>query len=152
MKLTVKISGLAQTTLNMSRRSGMVRAEAPRAIRDTLTDVFRDVQDSFDQSRQIGGSAWKPLAASTLAQKRRLGFSSKPLIRNRGLQKNWNIKVAGMVGTLELLATGKKGVPYGVYQHDGTGRIPSRKFTPTETVIRRHLQDAFKRLAQQVAQ
>lgn len=107
------------------------------AIRRALVDIFREVQGNFASSGQMGGAAWKPLGAATLAQKRRQGYSSKPLIRTGNLRQAWDIVMGTAKGKLESQAN------YGAYHQHGTKHIPARPFVPKEARLRdyalRHL-------------
>lgn len=71
---------------------------------------------------------WAPLAASTLRQKARKGYSSKPLITTGAaltLQRSflafWTAALAG-IGTE---------VPYSIYHERGGGFLPQRPMLPT---------------------
>mgnify|MGYP001617013891 CR=1 FL=1 len=144
--MKIQVTGLLEAVRANRARAARLVGGTPRALRDALTDTLRDVWTSFDQQRQVGGRGWAPLARGTLRQKLRLGYSPKALIRTGALRQGWEIQVRGNTGTLRATATGKRGVPYGVYQHEGTRTIPARPFTPTEAVVRAHARAAFQRL------
>lgn len=88
---------------------------------------FKSLVDrSFIESRAPDGGAWAPLAPSTLTQKRREGYSPKPLVRRgaRGLQGS------------TVVEPFKRGIrfgankPYAGYHQFGTEDMPARPFLP----------------------
>lgn len=98
-----------------------------------MAERFKSLVDaSFLESRSPAGTAWKPLAASTLKQKRRNRHSPKPLIRSgaRGLQGQVSVEAVG--NAVHFRVPGLVG--YGRYHQTGGGFLPRRAFLPFDGV------------------
>mgnify|MGYP001575064033 FL=1 len=129
MTIKLVVKGISAALKRNDVRSKALRAAWPRAIHRTLTDVFERVQAAFESS----GPGWKPLAARTLAWKRKHGYSSKPLIRRGAFRQGWDIAVSGTKGRL------KSHVNYGAYHQAGTRHLPKRPVVPKDATLRQIL-------------
>ena len=104
------------------------------------TRVFRQIARTFNASGSFEGrDAWKPLAISTLAWKRKHGYSSKPLIRTGDLRQHWDIQL----GTNKVTVISAES--YSGFHEHGTKRIPARPFLPTKTEATALAIEAFSR-------
>lgn len=90
--------------------------------------LFGDMMRNFDDEGTMFGEPWEPLAMSTLKQKQRLGYSSKPMIRT-GFLRN----TAWSNATQEFAAVGFL-ADYASY-HDDT----DDKYSPSARLPRRRL-------------
>lgn len=99
-------------------------------------DVLAFVADNFQTEGLAGGSGWRPLAASTIARRRKGGRAG---LRDRILQDTGRLKQSFIPGRPENVFRqfGGKGVDVGTtlryapYHEFGTSRIPQRKMLPT---------------------
>lgn len=100
--------------------------------RKVAIQFFSFVQKNFTQSGALQPAGWRPLAPGTLAEKKRKGYSSKPLVRTGNLRQSFLMfsdnDQAG-VG-----AAASFGVDYAKVHEEGSedGRIPQRKMLPPE--------------------
>lgn len=96
--------------------------------RQLATQLYGWVLRNFQQSGALQSPVWRPLAASTLKQKQRKGYSGTPLIRTGHLRQSfrqfYDNDQAG-VGTE---------VPYSQYHETGTRTIPQRAMLPSQEV------------------
>lgn len=113
------------------QRLGVVQREAGnRRVpnRQLATQLYGWVQRNFQASGGLQNPAWRPLAASTLKQKQRQGYSSQPLLRSGHLRQSF----------LQFYDNERAGVgsevPYSQYHETGTNRLPQRAMLPPEPV------------------
>ncbi len=98
-----------------------------RIIRDAAKDKIGHYQHSVNGSSISGWPDWAPLAASTEAEKARLGAPlGAPLLRHGDLYISIDYQVATSV--LEGTATVGTPLEIGLYQELGTKTIPPRPF------------------------
>jgi phage gpG-like protein len=86
--------------------------------------VFRN----FRAGGTLQTPSWAPLAASTLKQKARLGYSSTPLIRTGHLRQSFR-----PFADNDTAGVGSE-VPYSQYHETGTARLPQRSMLPPKAV------------------
>jgi phage gpG-like protein len=82
---------------------------------------------AFSQSKSPLGEAWRPLAPSTVARRRK--GSAKPLIDTGLLRKS--VSVRGEKQTIAFGVTGSA-AEYAPYHQFGGSKIPRRAFLPTD--------------------
>lgn len=95
--------------------------------RKVAIQFFSFVQRNFAQSGALVESGgWRPLAPSTIAQKKRLRYSSRPLLRTGALKNSFM-----MFSDNDQAGVGS-GVEYSEYHEVGgrAGRPPQRKMLP----------------------
>jgi len=95
--------------------------------------VDRWIQKNFDEQGRLamGGSGWRPLAAQTLAMRRKgFGTGSAKILQDTGtLKKKWkHLWTAG-------LAKVQSGVDYARHHHYGMYGLPVRRILPTDKQI-----------------
>ena len=119
--LEIKISQKGLQKVQVDLRGTIANASNLRPpLMKSVNDMIRSIHNNFQESGRP--EKWTPLAASTLKQKRRLGYSSKPLIRTGALRNSVTGSVRG-----NLLAIGTS-VEYAKFHQLGTKFIPSRPF------------------------
>jgi len=99
-------------------------------------DILAFVADNFQTEGRSGGAGWKPLAASTIARRRKGGRAG---LRDRILQDTGKLKQSFIPGQPENVFRrfGGRGIDVGTtlsyapYHEFGGGRIPQRKMLPT---------------------
>lgn len=122
-----------------------VKTEALERMADDIDDAVKRAMDlspvtkpaaerlrgiitlSFSQSRSPLGEAWRPLAPSTVARRRK--GSAKPLIDTGLLRKSVSVR-----GEKQAVAFGVSGsaAEYAPYHQFGGSKIPRRAFLPTD--------------------
>ncbi len=138
--IQISVKGLSETIRAFERRGKLVKGGTQTALRQALIDVQRDIWTGFDESRQVGGTSWKALKASTVAWKRKHGYSPKPNIRTGALRQYWSMTVTGTRGVLRSSAINKKGRPYARHVND------LRPIIPTEEAVQDRATAAFQRM------
>lgn len=79
---------------------------------------------------------WEPLAASTLAQKRRRGFPPDILVRTGALQRSLSIRPFSIERiTPRTMSVGTR-ISYAHFHQSGTRRMPSRILLSADSVAR----------------
>lgn len=73
------------------------------------------------------GTPWKPLAASTLAEKARLGYPLAPLVRTGALRRDLSMRPLGIESySQQSMAAGTR-IHYAHWHQEGTRKMPARK-------------------------
>lgn len=132
--MILSVKGINTARSKMLRRARNIRNT--RGVNGRIiTDWFKAVQVNFQTS---GGGhkppkRWKPLKPATLAQKKKQGYSSKPLIRTGTLRQQWLTQADSRGGKLTSTARAKGGTNYGMVHEKGSKKrnIPKRKILPT---------------------
>lgn len=117
---------IARTIRTMDRRA------------DDLTSVWRKVGSRIARgnSRQFStkgayyGTPWKPLAASTQAQKLRQGWPRAPLVRTRAMKLSFTGRPMGIEIYRAHSATFGSDLKRSVWQQEGTRRNGKRHIPP----------------------
>jgi hypothetical protein len=95
----------------------------------------------------IGHELWKPLAASTVAEKTRLGYvghvsATDPLLRTGSMRGSIRVLVEGLT---EVVGSGEK---VALWQEMGTHKIPPRPFLAKAAINSLpHAKDVFGEIA-----
>ncbi len=110
--------GFDKITVDLGKISERSSDLSP-ALKQGRLVMLASVNKNFAQS---GRPAWAPLRPATLKQKKRLGYSSAPLIRNGQLKRS----IAGKV-TRNSLRIGTA-VPYAKFHQLGTSKMKARPF------------------------
>ncbi len=102
-------------------------AETPIAAAGALTETMEALK--VEARAYIGHELpeWPPLAASTVAEKERLGYvghvsETDPLLRTGHLRESIEVSIDGLTGVLGSTE------PVALWQELGTSRIPPRPF------------------------
>jgi len=96
--------------------------------RQLSIQLYGWVLRNFQQGGALQSPAWRPLAASTLKQKQRKGYSSKPLERTGHLRQSFRSFYDN-----EQAGVGSE-VPYSQYHETGTRTLPQRAMLPPQNV------------------
>ena len=103
----------------------MIRRETT-VLRRVAEQVQRDAKAKFGEYQEggLGYLDWAPLAASTVAEKERLGFAppDKPLLRTGRLRDSIDIRVDESAGEAQVGSN----EDVMVWQELGTDRLPPR--------------------------
>lgn len=98
---TAKIQGFIERSVDLSM-----------PMKRAAVLMMRSIQANFDNSGRP--TTWTPLAQSTLRQKQRLGYSSKPLIRTGALRQS----IAPQSSKMSMVLS--TAIPYGaIHQYGG---------------------------------
>ena len=90
--------------------------EGRKILRDEFAEVFRSE----------GYGEWAPLAESTLAQKRRMGYPDDILVATGALKRSY-LALRGIRRTKFTLSYRPPAdVGYAIYHEEGTSRMPAR--------------------------
>ena len=108
----------------------LVAATNDRRIpnRQLSVQLYGWVMRNFQQSGGLQSPVWRPLAASTLKQKQRKGYSGTPLIRTGHLRQSFR-----PFSDNEQAGVGSE-VKYSQYHETGTRTIPQRAMLPPQNV------------------
>ena len=97
---------------------------------------------------------WKPLAASTVAQKRREGLDNGILRRTGKLYRAYTGGSGASISISDTRFAYDVSVPYAIYHEDGTSRIPQRQVfgqVVRSKTFQRNLIIAAERYVQRIA-
>lgn len=137
-----------QTVADSQMRAAVRRLGKTETVnRQVSAQLYGWVIRNFDAAGRMQFPPWKPLAASTLAQKARLGFSLQPLMRTGNLRQSfigfYDDKVGGVGARASFILQGRR-FDYAVAHQEGTERIPARPMLPPEDYVRRVARAAFE--------
>ena len=108
------------------RQAALARLDEP--VERSLEALRETVRAAFDSEGATAGAAWPPLAERTRRDKARRGYPPQPLVRTGLLRDAWDVRMQGPGrGVLASLA------PYARAHEEGMGRLPQRRFLPTES-------------------
>lgn len=129
-----RILGLPQFQKAMERRQKeLAHRERTNAQATVLTDAW--IQRNFEEQgkRTMGGDGWKPLASSTIAnRKRNKGGNIKILMDSGHLKTKWKHLWTASMAKIQ------SGADYGKYHDDPVKprkKIPLRRILPTNEQI-----------------
>lgn len=115
-KVDLDTRELGQRLNNLTRR--VSRLEVPlRKFGDYLKT---ETEIQFDREVDPSSARWAALAASTLREKRRLGYPSKILTRTGALKNSISYTASGKTLNFGLDS------PYAIYHQKGTDKMPQR--------------------------
>lgn len=121
MAFTISIKGINKTIQALEAEARQL-SDHRDFLRDEVAPLLkREFRDVF---RSRGYGKWLPLAPSTIAQRRRDGYGTAPLIRTGNYLKN-SANLRGQRirrNVLEITSP----INYAMYHEFGTSRIPSR--------------------------
>ena len=111
--------------------------------------ISREVAKQFRTRGVNFGTPWKPLAPSTVAEKRRLGFPRAPLVRSGRLKREFTgrpLDIERYQGNRAFFGSNN---PVALWQHKGTRRngrrhIPPRTIIKTTPKMRREIKKMFE--------
>jgi phage gpG-like protein len=125
IKVTVKASEVQKRLRDYALRVKDTNVPNKRAAAQMQSWVTRNFNSA---GKLVGG--WAPLKPSTLREKRRLGYSSKPLFRTGTLR-------ASLLAFFDERRVGVKSEsPIAQYHEHGTSRMPQRRLIPSRDEAR----------------
>jgi phage gpG-like protein len=114
------------------------------ANEQVATQLFGWVQRNIQaEGGLLEDGPWPPLAESTLAEKKRLGYSPKPLIRTGNLRQSF-----GMYYDENIAGVGARasyGVDYAEVHEYGGGNVPQRRMLPRFSEVREDILPIYRR-------
>lgn len=121
-------------TINASR-AGSALASLQRGLRDRhvvhrqiAAQFFSWVQRNFEAQGGLRQTPWVPLRSSTVAEKARLGYSPKMLVRTGNLRQSFQpFSDADQAG---VGARASLGVDYAQVHEEGSVTVPPRPMLP----------------------
>lgn len=128
---SIQLIGLDKAADKYAIRARNIRNNRGLVMR-ILTKWHQITVRNFNSSggAHVPPDRWPFLSFSTLIQKRRQGYSAKPLIRTGQLKRGWIMRAGSRPGSGVLQST----TSYGKFHHTGArgGRLPKRRFVPKE--------------------
>ncbi len=111
--------------------------------RKIAVQFFSFVSRNFQAAGALQPEGWRPLAPSTLEAKRKVGYSSQPLLRTGNLRNSFL-----MFSDNEQAGVGAQasfGVDYAEVHEEGSqdGKIPQRKMLPPLEIANRMVSDVY---------
>lgn len=130
------------------------RTQVPdRAWKKVGIYMSREMHKQFSTRGANFGTPWRPLAESTLREKRRLGFTPAPLVRTGRLKRGFTQRPMDIFETRGKIAKFGSSYPIAAYQHFGTRRfgrqhIPARPILKVTFKMRKDVRDIIARFIQ----
>lgn len=125
LRIDIELSGID----DIRRRLQGMRARSQNLIpawQAFATWWSRENRDHWRSRGTRWGTPWKPLAASTLAEKARAGYPLAPLVRTGALRRDMTLRPLGFESfSQQGLALGTR-VPYARFHQRGTKHMPAR--------------------------
>ena len=149
-----KIVNLKQFSARMKKKVRKLdkRGGAGGPYHMAVIYLDRWIQKNFDKDGKpaMGGSGWKPLAASTIRAREKgwgdyVKDSSPQILRNRGtLKSRWKHDYNNRRAIIENFATAKGSTYYYGLAHDeGRGHLPERRILPKEKQVSKKIKEIF---------
>jgi len=114
------------------------------ALREVGERLTAATLHRFDTTTASDGTAWKPLAASTLAAKARTGDSSNILIRTGRMRRSIHPVVRAKEVEIGTNIKSKTGFPYPVAMQFGTSHgVPARPWLGVDSSDERRIISIF---------
>jgi len=120
--------------------------------------LLRRTQQRFDKGEDPDGRRWKPLAASTIAIKRRLGYGQKGILKRTERLRRAIRLIRGGSGTVytntgagvRIGVQDTKVAGYARAQNQGEGKIPARRFLGVGRLDVKAVDSLLRRKAKQL--
>lgn len=125
--ISFRLLGAPEFKRKMVKRSENLK-DIKKANLAAIVAIDSWVQRNFKSEGALagGGSPWKPLALSTLLNRRKEGKGAKILQDTGHLKGRWRHQASARHAVLQ------SGVEYGTKHETGTDNIPQRKILPTQ--------------------
>lgn len=112
--------------------------------------LSREVNKQFSTRGAQFQTPWRPLAMSTLIQKRKLGFTPAPLVRTGSMKRTFTQRPMDIYETRGSIARFGSSSKIAAYQHYGTKRngrqhIPARPILKVTPRVRKEVRDILER-------
>jgi len=124
----IRVEVNAGAALNTLQRLVASTHDRRTPNRQLATQLYGWVLRNFQQGGGLQKPVWRSLAPSTLKQKQRKGYSSKPLERTGHLRQSFR-----QFYDNEQAGVGSE-VPYSQYHETGTRKLPQRAMLPPQEV------------------
>ena len=114
-------------------------ADRKKTNAQALALVDQWIQKNFqEEGTRSAGGKWKPLAASTIKQRKRNKKGSVKILQDTGtMRSRWKHLFTPTTAVIQ------SGVYYSMFHDKGTKRMPQRKITPTKEQIKPIIKDLF---------
>ena len=124
--LTFEVAGDVQLQRSFSRFTEDVKDYSP-AFRAIAVEFFKGEEQQFASGGHSGSGGWAPLAPSTVAHKRLMGYSPDILVRTGALRDALSKITGDTIREVDplMLRLGTT-LPYALYHQKGTSVFPAR--------------------------
>ena len=109
-------------------RSRRPKIDLSKQINRMAQIVVRDIKDGLNQSKDIGGSPFKPLSSATIKRKKKKGYPKNPLIGTGTMQKVYIKDRASKSKQSANVIIPKTRQEVGFYHNEGKGNLPEREW------------------------
>jgi hypothetical protein len=133
--ITISTHGLAAVARRFREMQLRVRDLSP-AWEEVLTWWAMANKEQFASRGARWRSPWKPLAPSTVAQKRREGFLNESLVRTTDLRRELTNRPLGMERIRASDMEAGTDLSYAHFHQRGTRKMPRRVLINSEAVAR----------------
>lgn len=139
MATAIKVDGRSLTQVRKKIRDMRMRTENLMAAWEVFLDWFADANRvQFGSRGARWRTVWPELAPSTVADKRREGFSGGTLIRTTDLLRSLSDRPLGMELILPHEMQAGTRVSYAGYHQFGTRHMPRRRLIDADEIQREH--------------
>lgn len=149
MTVEVRAVGFGRLRRELLRREANIKRPDP-AWRDVGKYIAREVRKQFTTKGAHFGTPWKPLAPSTIAEKKRQGWPRQPLVRTGAMKREFTGSPLDIERYQGNVATFGASSDIAGYQHFGTKRngrthIPARVILKMTPQMRRDIKNILER-------
>lgn len=133
--ITVTADGLAAVRQHFFDMAARSRDLSP-AWEEFLTWWAEMNKEQFSSRGARWRTPWKPLAPSTVRQKRNRGFLNESLVRTTSLRGELTRRPLGVEHIRAQEVTGGTNLSYAKFHQRGTKKMPARRLVNAEAVAR----------------
>ena len=149
MSVTMTVNGGKATIAKLQAMKGRTKRVDP-AWREVGSHISKQIKNQFRTRGATFGTPWKPLAPSTVLEKKRKGYPRQPLVRTGKMKRlvtGRPLEVEQYAGQVATFGTKSK---IALFQHGGTKRngkrhIPARPIMKMTPKLRREIRDILKK-------
>lgn len=143
------VNGGKATIAKLQAMKGRTKRVDP-AWREVGSHISKQIKNQFRTRGATFGTPWKPLAPSTVLEKKRKGYPRQPLVRTGKMKRlvtGRPLEVERYAGQVATFGTKSK---IALFQHGGTKRngkrhIPARPIMKMTPKLRREIRDILKK-------
>lgn len=149
MSVTMTVNGGKATIAKLQAMKGRTKRVDP-AWKEVGSHIAKQIRDQFRTRGATFGTPWKPLAPSTVKEKKRKGYPRQPLVRTGAMKRGLvsrPLNVERYQGQMATFGTNSK---IALFQHGGTKRngrkhIPARPIMKMTPKLRREIKAILKK-------
>lgn len=149
MSVEVRVTSGASRQIRQLRAMQRRAHDPLPAWRKVGRYMAREIAKQFRTRGARFSTPWRPLAPSTIAEKRRLGYPRTPLVRTGALKREFTgrpLDIERYMGNVAFFGSNN---PIAAYQHFGTRRngrrhIPARPILKVTPDMRREVRQIFQ--------